>query len=511
MNNGNLLSSLLGATGANSAAGKVASAKNRSDAGVNSSEKFRDALDQARPEIAAAKPAARRPSAETTAKVGPHQRGPDARAEGPKDTNAGGSHKTEKAPIGKKTAESQGAAKTSQSNLEDSEVNDVRLEDMAVADGKSESQIAESVDENVLVTDPASIVALLSPELLPGGDTENIVEMPQVGKVEGDTNNDEDGASLDEAIATAIDPLLVDSLAMPTSEADENLSSTPVITPPAPETGMDTDGGESQVANLFTAVPATAVRSDSSVATAGVPGAPTDPLASLVNQLGQDPVANDSADSIAKDAQAEVDAFDNPDFLVLSGKATFSKLMETGASADKTTPVIDPTKPALTATSVAEPLVRLSEAQSPATRSFVVQTGVPVTVGQPQWSQAVGEKVLWLAAQNVSSAEIRLDPPDLGTMHVKVTVNQDQASVSFTSPHPVVREALDQQLNRLREMFSEQGLNLVNVDVSDKSFAQQQESEKGRSGGSANDVEDDELMPIAASTIVSTRLVDHYA
>ena len=124
----------------------------------------------------------------------------------------------------------------------------------------------------------------------------------------------------------------------------------------------------------------------------------------------------------------------------------------------------------------------------------------------------MGEKVLWLAAQNVSAAEIRLDPPDLGQLHVKVSVNQDQATVTFTSPHPVVREALDQQLNRLRDMFSEQGLNLVNVDVSDRSAPQHgQDQDHGEHAGASGDTDDEELAPVAMTSITSTRLVDHYA
>jgi flagellar hook-length control protein FliK len=59
---------------------------------------------------------------------------------------------------------------------------------------------------------------------------------------------------------------------------------------------------------------------------------------------------------------------------------------------------------------------------------------------------------------------------------------------------------------------TEQGLNLVNVDVSDKSFAQQEreqkESAKNQTGA---DLDDDDLVPVGLSQTISTRLVDHYA
>lgn len=145
-----------------------------------------------------------------------------------------------------------------------------------------------------------------------------------------------------------------------------------------------------------------------------------------------------------------------------------------------------------------------------ANRGFVPQTALSTPLGQPQWSEQVGEKVLWMASQKLHSAEIRLDPPELGPLQVKVVVAQDQTHVSFTSHHAQVRDVLDQNLPRLREMFSEQGMNLVNVDVSDRSFQRQQQGESQHDGRSqTNEIEDEE--PVVQQTAMSMRLVDHYA
>lgn len=247
-----------------------------------------------------------------------------------------------------------------------------------------------------------------------------------------------------------------------------------------------------------------------STATTGV----ASPVSSMMGN-GQLNLAGELPLTLKGDAElglAEGGDSGNPDLLLLNAKSIFSKLAEANASQlDTSTPAAD-LKALTAATPAVESLSRLSEASSPAARSFVVQTGVPVALGQPQWGQAVGERVLWLAAQNVTSAEIRLDPPELGPMQVRVSVNQDQVNVSFTSPHPAVRDVLDQQLNRLREMFAEQGLNLVDVDVSDKSFAQQhQQKDDSNKAGSSSQLEDDEAAALASSIIMSDRLVDHYA
>ena len=91
---------------------------------------------------------------------------------------------------------------------------------------------------------------------------------------------------------------------------------------------------------------------------------------------------------------------------------------------------------------------------------------VQVPVGQPGWGEAVGQQVTWLVSQKISAASLRLNPQHLGPMEMAVSMDGDQASISFTSQHSMVRDALESSIPRLREMLSENGLNLVNVNVS---------------------------------------------
>lgn len=313
-------------------------------------------------------------------------------------------------------------------------------------------------------------------------------------------------AALPEVLEGAVDPQLDSGEALDTHDNIDNIEAVMVLdtgsmalpaqTAPVIVSGVGGNNGNALTANK----PANAADAQLLAVTQAIGG--------LGEQTEESSVENIDA---AVEVLAVSDSSENPDFLLLNSKAVLNKLAETSMTApdlDKglAAELLKPTA----ANPAVETLVRLTEAQSPAARAFVVQTGMPVAMGSPQWSQAVGDKVLWLAAQNVSAAEIRLDPPELGPLQVKVSVSQDQANVTFISPHPAVREALDQQLNRLREMFSEQGLNLVNVDVSDKSFAQREQEESSQQQANAG-LEEEELVPTAVSQIVSNRLVDHYA
>lgn len=121
-------------------------------------------------------------------------------------------------------------------------------------------------------------------------------------------------------------------------------------------------------------------------------------------------------------------------------------------------------------------------------RPVALVPGQPVQVQQSGWSEAVVDRVMWMSSQNLKSAEIQLDPAELGRMEVRIDMHKDQAQVTFLSPHAGVRDALEGQMQRLRDMFTQQGMTM-DVNVSDQSLArgwqgQGQGGDEGRGGRS---------------------------
>jgi len=93
----------------------------------------------------------------------------------------------------------------------------------------------------------------------------------------------------------------------------------------------------------------------------------------------------------------------------------------------------------------------------------------PLETGTPDWPDTLGERIVWMAGRGGSQhATLRLNPPHLGSVEVRLTVSpQDgQASVSFHVQHPDAREAIQAALPRLREMMAEAGLQLADAQVS---------------------------------------------
>lgn len=160
------------------------------------------------------------------------------------------------------------------------------------------------------------------------------------------------------------------------------------------------------------------------------------------------------------------------------------------------------------------------QAQSQAAQHTATRTadGLPrfamdTAFGQQGWSDSLGRQLLVMSSQGLTSAQIRLDPPELGSLTVKIQMSADQqASVSFVSQHAAVREALEQQLNRLQDLFRDQGLNLQDVSVSDQSPQQQEGQDQGQQRRGRNTGSGDQDAIAAEPVIVrSESLIDYYA
>ncbi|WP_148862337.1 flagellar hook-length control protein FliK [Marinobacter fonticola] len=112
-------------------------------------------------------------------------------------------------------------------------------------------------------------------------------------------------------------------------------------------------------------------------------------------------------------------------------------------------------------------------------------TSLDLPVQHAQWGEKVTGKLAWLTAQRMSTAEIHITPPDLGPLEVRVQVQQDQAHVTVHATHSAVRDQLELNGHRLRDMLQENGLTLekfeVSADASDQG-AQQQLADEGQSG-----------------------------
>ncbi|MBV6750777.1 flagellar hook-length control protein FliK [Pseudomonas chlororaphis] len=175
-------------------------------------------------------------------------------------------------------------------------------------------------------------------------------------------------------------------------------------------------------------------------------------------------------------------------------------------------------------------LAALTQAATPKTAN-ALPASQPLAMHQSGWSEEVVNRVMYLSSANLKSAEIQLQPAELGRLDIKVNMSADQPTqISFISAHAGVRDALEGNMPRLRDMLQQQGLGQADVTVSDQARGwagqgqgtqqQQQQAHKGSgSGGSlGGDSQDDlsiaavsEAAAASTSVVVGSSAVDYYA
>lgn len=91
--------------------------------------------------------------------------------------------------------------------------------------------------------------------------------------------------------------------------------------------------------------------------------------------------------------------------------------------------------------------------------------GIAAHLNESAWPKQFGDKVVWMAKNDQQSAQININPPQLGPIQITLNLSGDQATLAFASPHAEVRQVIESALPQLKEMLSSAGINLGQSDV----------------------------------------------
>jgi len=335
----------------------------------------------------------------------------------------------------------------------------------------------------------------------------------------------------DPTLDPALDPVLM--------QAVQPLVTVPVTPAPAPVVASLAPKVEAPVAAAVVAAPAQVA---APLADSGFdPEAdPLDALPAVRLAMEQSGHVSASSQAQPKASQAQVQASSEPtsaqnfaagmasmldlqvdkDSTSQGGEKAFSGLIDDGlkdlTSASSDTRVDD----------FANRLAALTQAATPKTAN-ALPVNQPIAMHQSGWTEEVVNRVMYLSSANLKAADIQLQPAELGRLDIRVNMVPDQQTqVTFMSAHPSVREALDSQMHRLRDMFSQQGMGQVDVNVSDQSRGwqgqgqeQAQQGQGGRTSASGGRVDsmDEELSAsiteatAETSSVIGSSAVDYYA
>jgi flagellar hook-length control protein FliK len=257
-----------------------------------------------------------------------------------------------------------------------------------------------------------------------------------------------------------------------------------------------------QVMNAATASPTTPVDSKTN--------SPTVSAGAALDKRGIALQKTDVTTGIQTDLTAKVSPDANPSTQVkpqtfaaaLSESALrTATLSEMNASAREAASIVAANAPQPNAAALAA--MQNSAANIASAVAQPVQVTINTAVTQDKWADEFSQKITWLASSNKDqSAELHLNPPQLGPLDVVIKVSGDQATALFTSPHAAVRDAIEQAMPRLRDMLAGNGIMLGNATVSDQAPRDQGQSGTQRANTSSiNDIRDTSTASNTASRV----------
>lgn len=149
-------------------------------------------------------------------------------------------------------------------------------------------------------------------------------------------------------------------------------------------------------------------------------------------------------------------------------------------------------------------------------KSVNVDPGVmqAINIIKSDAAKMLQERVSALLNINNKEAEIRLDPPEMGSMQIRIRSDAEQAQINFVVQNQQAKEALEQSMPRLREMLAQQGIELGESSIQQGNPEQQQEqSGQGQLAGNQQAEEQPEVTAQSAETSrqQSSSSIDYYA
>ncbi|MBB1268077.1 flagellar hook-length control protein FliK [Shewanella sp. SR44-3] len=132
-----------------------------------------------------------------------------------------------------------------------------------------------------------------------------------------------------------------------------------------------------------------------------------------------------------------------------------------------------------------------------------------------KFSPVMQQQLITMVSKGIQQAEIRLDPPELGHMLVKINVQGDQTQVQFQVAHSQTKDLVEQALPKLRDLLAQEGMQLSDSHVSQgdggRGDKDQRQGGERYGGEQLDDNAAQETNLMANRTSHSNSAIDYYA
>jgi flagellar hook-length control protein FliK len=202
--------------------------------------------------------------------------------------------------------------------------------------------------------------------------------------------------------------------------------------------------------------------------------------------------------------------------LKLKAPIQLSQLIKTDAAVESTTTT--------TSNASTQQINSISPIANSLTPSAVISTDAkPITMtmqttysaANKEWSENFSRNIALMTMSRNNLAEIRMDPPDLGAIQVKISHTGTETNLQFQVSHNDTRQAIEASIQRLKESMAEQGFTNVNVDIQHGEQSENKQQQQNASLAKSNSSDLDENLQQQTSILqlqnLSSSGVDFFA
>ncbi|MBV1910169.1 MAG: flagellar hook-length control protein FliK [Kangiellaceae bacterium] len=109
------------------------------------------------------------------------------------------------------------------------------------------------------------------------------------------------------------------------------------------------------------------------------------------------------------------------------------------------------------------------------------------------FSPNLAMRIQWIYQQAVSSAEILMDPPELGPMTVKLQNTGTETNVVFQVNNAQTKDMIEENLAKLKELLAEQGIALGDAQVQQNQTGAEQDEQSAQSAQTGDSFDEEHL------------------
>jgi flagellar hook-length control protein FliK len=134
-----------------------------------------------------------------------------------------------------------------------------------------------------------------------------------------------------------------------------------------------------------------------------------------------------------------------------------------------------------------------------------------ISIFKKDFADTLKDKVMVMINQKLQQFEITLDPPEFGNMQVRVNLQGEQAAVNFIVQNQQAKDALEENMHKLKNMLAEQGVDVGGANVEQQNQQQNQDDNNAKDGSNSLKIADQNNDEVDIKHVLSAKLFDSSA